>query len=538
MQVNQDGRLTFAKTIRNHFTTSLSSLRATVDLREELLNYTRDFYQKSAELADADEVKTMVFSCPHNHTRLAEFASVLEKHDIKCYWTKEKQTVGEVELIPGESLIVPTQQPEYRFLKSLLMREKNFEENVFYDVSTWTLSLAYDLNQQALAEVVPVDGLKPSKEKKAYPRFRAGKRTIAYLIDYRDDRGAWLLAQLLRAGINVRVATKPFEIADGSFDSGTLLVPVGIQRNKLTQLNSLLNRAAKQGAKITQLRNGLADSGIDIGSPNFVRIKKPKIVMPTGQGISAYSSGQVWHLLDMKYQMPVTMVDQARVTATDLKDYNLMVLAEGRYKFKKAGWEKLNDWVAKGNTIVAFGESVNYVRKQFEPESESSETPSASATDSADENKGAQTAVSENGEPESKKEPKPKQLPFDRRSREKALQLISGAIFNTQIDRSHPLMFGFTKDRLPVFRDHETMLKASDDPYCNPAIYDGEELHMAGYCSDENLEKFADSASVVVLPVGRGRVVLMAENPNFRAFWHGTSRMFLNSVFFRDIVNP
>lgn len=336
----------------------------------------------------------------------------------------------------------------------------------------------------------------------------------------------------------MRVATKPFEIADGSFDSGTLLVPVGIQRNKLTQLNSLLNRAAKQGAKITQLRNGLADSGIDIGGPNFVRIKKPKIVMPTGQGISAYSAGQVWHLLDMKYQMPVTMVDQARVTATDLKDYNLMVLAEGRYKFKKAGWEKLNDWVAKGNTIVAFGESVNYVRKQFEPESESSETPSASATDSADENKGAQTAVSENGEPESKKEPKPKQLPFDRRSREKALQLISGAIFNTQIDRTHPLMFGFTKDRLPVFRDHETMLKASDDPYCNPAIYDGEELHMAGYCSDENLEKFADSASVVVLPVGRGRVVLMAENPNFRAFWHGTSRMFLNSVFFRDIVNP
>jgi hypothetical protein len=31
-------------------------------------------------------------------------------------------------------------------------------------------------------------------------------------------------------------------------------------------------------------------------------------------------------------------------------------------------------------------------------------------------------------------------------------------------------------------------------------------------------------------------VVLFADNPNFRGYWHGTSRLFLNAVFFGNLL--
>ena len=60
---------------------------------------------------------------------------------------------------------------------------------------------------------------------------------------------------------------------------------------------------------------------------------------------------------------------------------------------------------------------------------------------------------------------------------------------------------------------------------------------MAGYCSDENVEKFKGSASVVVHPMGRGHIILMSENPNYRGFWKASSRVFLNAIFFGNLID-
>jgi hypothetical protein len=130
------------------------------------------------------------------------------------------------------------------------------------------------------------------------------------------------------------------------------------------------------------------------------------------------------------------------------------------------------------------------------------------------------------------------QKPFDSASNEQALKLISGAIFKTHVDLSHPLLYGITNSELAVFRNHAEFLTPSKNVYCNPIIYDEGQPLMAGYCSKANQEKFKGSASVVVHPVGRGRFILMADNPNFRGFWKATNRVFLNAVFFGDFVNP
>jgi hypothetical protein len=43
------------------------------------------------------------------------------------------------------------------------------------------------------------------------------------------------------------------------------------------------------------------------------------------------------------------------------------------------------------------------------------------------------------------------------------------------------------------------------------------------------------SASIEAHGVGSGSVILMMDNPNFRAFWWGTNGLFLNAVFFGSV---
>jgi hypothetical protein len=37
--------------------------------------------------------------------------------------------------------------------------------------------------------------------------------------------------------------------------------------------------------------------------------------------------------------------------------------------------------------------------------------------------------------------------------------------------------------------------------------------------------------------MGRGKVINMADNTNFRAFWYGTNKLFANAIFFGNIIS-
>ncbi len=58
------------------------------------------------------------------------------------------------------------------------------------------------------------------------------------------------------------------------------------------------------------------------------------------------------------------------------------------------------------------------------------------------------------------------------------------------------------------------------------------------HASPENLADWLREGrpAVIVEYVGRGRVVAFAEDPNFRAYWYGSQRLFLNAVFFGQLL--
>ena len=127
---------------------------------------------------------------------------------------------------------------------------------------------------------------------------------------------------------------------------------------------------------------------------------------------------------------------------------------------------------------------------------------------------------------------------FAQAERDAARQLISGAIFRTLTDHTHPLCYGLPSgDRLPVFRSNRVVLEKSDSPYHTPISY-GVDTLADGYASPENVKLLNGSAGAVVVPAGGGRAILLPDDPNFRAFWPATSRVFLNAVFFGPLTRP
>jgi hypothetical protein len=61
---------------------------------------------------------------------------------------------------------------------------------------------------------------------------------------------------------------------------------------------------------------------------------------------------------------------------------------------------------------------------------------------------------------------------------------------------------------------------------------------LSGYVTKPKLKELAGSPSIVVNAIGSGKVILMTDNPNFRGFWFGTNRLFINAVFLGKIISP
>jgi hypothetical protein len=71
----------------------------------------------------------------------------------------------------------------------------------------------------------------------------------------------------------------------------------------------------------------------------------------------------------------------------------------------------------------------------------------------------------------------------------------------------------------------------NNDPYDSPVILTDNSL-QSGYLYREYKNKLKGSAVMNTEIVGRGKVITFSDNMNFRAFWFGTGKLFLNGLFF------
>ena len=339
-----------------------------------------------------------------------------------------------------------------------------------------------------------------------YGVARIAGPAYAYVIGATGYEIPEVLAQLLAEGIRVKVAMQPFVSEGQGYAAGSLVIPS--EKQPLGEA-ALLERMNNLGVELPVgiVTNGLTASGPDLGSSNFPSIRAPKVLMLTGEGISPEAAGEIWHLLDTRYQLPVTLLNAERLPEVNLLKYNVLILPDGPYN-KAPAADKIREFVNNGGTLIACGDALRWLKN---------------AGLTAFEFRNATFAPTG-------------RRPYETLDEDRGARRMAGAIFEAELDLSHPLCFGYERPSLPMFLGDTIFIETTKNPYATPVVFSGAPL-LAGYIHPKQKPLVAHAAAVVVGGLGKGRVICFAGDPNFRAFWYGTNRLFANAIFFGNLVS-
>jgi len=508
-QQTANGLLTFPFTIRNQFVTALSTLEGAKALRKEFLQWQRDFYKTAMTESAASPVKGYVFGDEQDKAKTYHFAEMLRRHQIQVLTVKNKFSADGNEFKPGTAYVVPTNQPQYRLIRTIFEKTFQYKDSLFYDITSWTMPLAFGLPAAELnaAQYAGAAGDKLTDLPKPTGEV-TGKSEYAYLFAWDDLYAPRALYELQEAGVMAKVATNKFDMPIGNttlaFDYGTIMVPVKAQKMSSSQLAELMKGVAERSyIKVWAVNGGNVSSGSDLGSSKFAPIAEPRIAMITGSGVNATDAGEVWHLLDQRMNIPATHLEPSAFNRTQADRYNTLIMVGGNYG--DLNKEKLKSWVQGGGTLILTEEAVTWA---------------------------AQNGIS-NVSFKRTKAPvdSTQKATYVDREQVDGAQRVSGAIFGAEADLTHPLAYGYNQKTVSLFKANRVFMEKSKNPYATPFFY-GSKPMQSGWVSRENLDAIKNSAAVVVNTVGGGRVISIADNPNFRAFWLGGSKLFMNAIFF------
>lgn len=195
----------------------------------------------------------------------------------------------------------------------------------------------------------------------------AERDAYAYLFEWNEYYSPKALFKIQNAGLVARVATDEFTsyINNGKkkFSFGTIMVPAYGQSSSRDEIYKLMESIAKDcGITIYGVNTGLTPEGIDLGSGFFVVLKKPSVAMFVDDGINSGEAGEIWHLFDVRYNIPLTLVKASKTAALNLDRYNVIIFA-GSPDINPAGVENIRTWNRKGGTIIAFENGNKWLTK-------------------------------------------------------------------------------------------------------------------------------------------------------------------------------
>ena len=492
--------ITFGFTIRNQFTASLATITASLAEKESLIEMRKQFYLTAKQQATNSIIKGYSFGDAKDFNRTKAFIDLLLLHKIDIY------------KVPNSTdYFVPTAQDNYIMVKSIFENQITYKDSTFYDASTWSLIHAYGLPfTEVKSSMVLAEKVNAPLVLNNTPIV---KSNYAYLVSNTDYNIHQFIYALQSEGVFVQTATRTFSTningENKNFGYGSIIISVQQQKVDADILYNIISKASvAANIKVHTVSTGFSNSGIDLGSNYIKTLKKPEAAMIIGNGVAASEAGEIWHLLDQRLHMPITKIDILNFSRVRLERYNTLVMVSGAYNFlDKNSVDKIKAWVQNGNTLITIKSGADWAIKngftKFKLAVDSSTT------------KG--------------------RLDYDKASDMEGAKALGGSIFSIDLDTTHPIGYGFSKRKVSVYKNNSTFFQNSTSAYNTIAQYTNTPL-VGGYLHPNSLKMIKNSPSILVGAEGSGRVILFADEPNFRGTWYGTNKLFLNALFLGSIM--
>ncbi len=507
VQESVNGPLHFNFTIRNQVATGLASVHAVVEDRDRLFALQKEFFRSALKQAAAYPVHDWVFGDAADATLTRQLLAVLLQHRIEVHALGRDVEVDGKRFLAGSSYVVPARQPQFRLAHSIFEFTPPVKGDVFYSGTSYAVAPAYGLRYAGSRGALPA-GARVDAVPATQGGINGGNAGYAYVADARDFGSYRLLGTLLGDNVRVRTAHQPFSAVTAAgrieLGHGAVVIPVAGQGLDAEVLQARVSAAAQAaGVTVYALASGRAAAGVDLGSDNVRVLRKPSIALVMGEGVSATEIGSTWFSLDSALGLPSSKLDPVQLASVDLARYTSIVLSGGTYStVSDAGIAALKRWITAGGSLVVYGSGARW------------------AID-----KGLVEARLREGD----KKDEAERLDFGTVRDVFALGRVSGNILSADIDPTHPLGFGVQQRRIWVNKEGGLVFEPGGNAFLNVVNFDRAPV-VNGYLSDANRARVAGSSYLQVVPAGSGNVVLFADDPAHRKYWHGTERLLLNAL--------
>jgi hypothetical protein len=499
--LNDEGHiLTLVERLTHHTVTGLSTVEIASKNAKQLNTEFAKFFDNS-------DLKYKSYVVKGNQDKLNSLKSLLSKHDIKFenanngkasgydYASGKQGTMS----VDANSLVIHTNQPKGKMVKVLFEPNAKLNDSLTYDITAWSVPYAYGLDAIASTSKVSssktYEGKMPTLLTEAY----------GYVSKWNSLKDAQFLADLLKHDFRVRFTEKPFSSNGENFDRGSLIITKGDNKHIEDFLGTLNQIKQKHQQNLSQINSGFSQTTPDIGSPDIKLVNKQKVAVLSGEGTSSLSYGEIWHFFEQQLHYPLTSINTDDLSGTNLNKYNVLIIPNGYYGsvLNENNLQKINDWVQAGGKVIA----IDGALRSFAGKDGFSLKYKSSDNNNSNDNL----------------------TPYAEREREYTNNLITGAIFKTKIDNTHPMAFGYSKDYFTLKLGSSTY-DLLDSGYnvghlADTKVYSG----FAGKDALANLDNtlvFGEERK------GNGSFIYFVDNTLFRSFWENGKLFLVNAVFF------
>lgn len=544
--------MTFESGIAHHFVASMATLGVLAAGKEERLRDYHEFRRTGMDAAAARAMKRVVIAPGGDPARALEMVRDLARAEVEVRRTTEAFTAARAHdymggaparrEFPAGSYVIDLSQPQARLATALLepnaaidsafarKQLDRYERNrrrgesasregyEFYDVTAWALPLSYGLEAYWTEDAPAVAGERVTADAQAAPGGVDARGRSAYVFPGGQEASARLAVKLLSEGFTVGVATQPLRADGRTLRQGTYVVRT--QRNGAGVHERIAALAPLTGARVSALQSAYPDSGMGVGSEAVRPLHAPKILLAGGSGVATTTYGSVWFHLEQELGAKVVPIELSALGRVNLADYNVLILPGGNAgtMFREIGSaDRLKQWVREGGAIIAIEGAIGLLaRDEFE-------LTTVKPLEGGEDEEATDTTVTNTTQPAPPLVSPTAPGPHDAES-------VPGIIARATLDRTHWLTYGYTRDALPVLISGSGFLQPSREGD-NPVTVLGDDAVLSGFTWPGNTARLLDrTVWAAVENVGRGSVILFAEDPLFRAFWRGPAGLFQNAI--------
>lgn len=533
---DDETKLYYHDSVRHHYVSGLAAVEVAAENREPLLRDFHEVQRRAIQLGADGPVRHYFLLEQDRPNRTARLAQLLAANHIEVRRLDAPVSISASDIrngqpkdrvIPAGSYHIPVAQPAGRLARVLLDRDVKMDEpfvkrqlarnaerlpDEIYDVTSWSLPLAFGVTCLASGQSIDMSG-NPYEAEVPSQAFPKRQPKVGYLV--RGTDGAMqALCEWLRSGLRVHVTDRALKLDGKAFAPGTLVLFV---RDNTKDLHATVQEAARRfGLAVHAADTGFVDEGAHLGGPHVKWVRAPKVLMPIGRPTS-YQVGHTWHLFDQRLHYPTTRVDARDLGRVDLDDFNVLVLPHGTYSdkdgFDEAMAQRIRQWVAQGGTLLlvrgaaqwATGEKIGLLpTTRLQRPVEAIET---SGTKQQPESDKKPTMVSPDAAP--------------------------GVFLRASVFTEHWVTYGYGRD-LDVFYSGNLVLKPIlSTAGRNLVTFAGQkDLLTSGFCWPKTLELIAETPYLTYQSLSRGHIIAFTDDPNYRAMYPSLQRFFINAVLF------